>query len=44
MGSREPQERKTLVAALGRNRGELDPARLAALLERLAAPKRTRAA
>lgn len=29
---------KTLIAALQRNRGELDPVRLAALLERLGPP------
>jgi hypothetical protein len=29
--------RQTLIAALSRNRGELDPAQLAALLQRLAA-------
>jgi hypothetical protein len=32
-----PDSRQTLIAALARNRGELDPVRLAAVLRQLAA-------
>lgn len=37
MASQTPTNRETLIAALARNRGELEPERLAALLHRLAA-------